>query len=242
MTAPYKLTPIHQWHSRHGAQMTDAAGWKRVLAYGDPTGELRASRFSVGLCDVTSIAKVDVQGKHVEGKLSNFLGVSMPAVRTCVSAVLPGAQGLGPGYVVRLTADRYMVLAAPEDRLRLVDRLGAETRDTGCVHVTDVTSAYAAINIVGPKTMDLLKGLGPAQVDALQHDQCLQTSIARVTSIIIRRNLGSLPGCLLIVPRDYGEYVWECIIHAGRDLGIRPFGLTTERILTGAEARDVATV
>lgn len=241
MTAPYKLTPIHHWHSRHGAQITSVAGWKQVLAYGDQLGEVQASRSSVGLCDVTSMVKIDMQGKHAAGTLSTWLGNASPAARTCVSASL-SEQGLGRVYVVRLTSDRYIVLGAPQDRLRLVERFSAETRETGCVHVTDVTSAYAAMNVVGPKTLDLLKRLGPAEVDVLQPDQCLQASIARVTSIVIHRDLGSLPACLLMVPRDYGEYVWECILHAGHDLGIRPFGLATQRILAGEEARDVAAV
>jgi glycine cleavage system aminomethyltransferase T len=242
MTAPYKLTPMHEWHKRHGAQMIDVAGWKRVLAYGDPGKEVEASRSSVGICDVTPLSKIDVQGRHTESVLSNLFGTPMPPVRGCVRAVLGDSQGGIPAYVARLTKDRFMALGAAEDRVRLTEQLSDGMSESGCVHVTDVTSAYAAISIAGPNAVELLKRLGPAMLDAVQPAQCLQTGIARVTSIIVRRDWGGLLVFLLLVPRDDGEYVWECIFNCGEHFGIQPFGLTAEGIMTGREARDVAAV
>ncbi|MCP5095608.1 MAG: hypothetical protein GY943_08660, partial [Chloroflexi bacterium] len=52
-----------------------------------------------------------------------------------------------------------------------------------------------------------------------------QSSVAKTTQIIIRRDLGNMPAYALIGGRSLAVYLWQTILEAGQDLGIQPVGL-----------------
>src|SRR4051812_306386 len=109
MNRPYRLTPIHQWHERHGAKMAEVAGWKRVVDYGDLKSEVAALSSTAGLSDVTPISKIDVQGRQSSEMLNRFTRV--PGIGECTAAVLSRSTALS-AYVARLTKDRFIVLGS----------------------------------------------------------------------------------------------------------------------------------
>ena len=239
MNRPYRLTPMHQWHERHGAKMAEVAGWKRVVDYGDLKSEVAALSSTAGLSDVTPISKIDVQGKQSSQMLDRFTKV--PGIGECTAAVLSRSAALS-AYVARLTKDRFIVLGGAEQNAQIYSSLSDAGSGDDCVHVTDLTSAYAALQLVGPMSTKLLKKLGPAQIDSIKNDRCQQSPLARVVAVLIRRDVREVPGWLILVSRDYGEYVWECVLAAGHEFGIRPFGTQAEKVLMDAEAADVEVV
>jgi heterotetrameric sarcosine oxidase gamma subunit len=241
MKPPFKLTPLHEWHRRHGAEMAEVGGWRRVLSYGDSLSELKACQHAVGICDISPLSKIDVQGRHSAEMLEKLCCAQLPERGWCTSAELRSADSARV-YAARLTADRFLILGIPESRLQLRDTLTDAADVCTCAHVTDVTSAYAAFRVTGPMSTKLLKKLGPADVDMTRSNRCLQTAIARVWSLVVRHDTANHPSWVLLVSRDYGEYVWECIMSAGHEFGIRSFGITAEKILTRLEAADVAVI
>ncbi|HXN21708.1 MAG TPA: hypothetical protein VOA41_03080 [Candidatus Dormibacteraeota bacterium] len=231
MTAPYKVTPLHNWHQRHNARMDTVSEWRCVLSYGDSKAEMEASRSAVGIGDVTPLAKINVQGEHSEELLEQNSDRRIPKVGHCLP-IMPSSHGRIPTHLARLTDDRFLLLADPADRVDLYSSMEAAANSPGCAHVTDLTSSFAAMLLLGPKSLELLKKLGSANVGGIPVDGCVQTSIARVWSFLVRWNIEEAPGWLLLVSRDYGEYVWECILSAGHELGIQPFGLETQHAIT----------
>jgi sarcosine oxidase subunit alpha len=237
MKAPYKLTPLHAWHIQHGAQTSVIDDWERVLAYGDSQAEISASN-SVGICDVTPLSKIDVQGKRSGEILQELAGVPMPGVGGCASLRLENY--VKQVYVARLTSDRYMVLASGGLREELYSRIAKAAQSQGCVHATDMTSAYAAIQLAGPMTMAVLKKLWSAPIDQIQPERCMQTTSARVWSLLIHHEARQGSAWLLLVSRDFGEYAWESLLAAGQEFGIRPVGVLAAQVIAGMEEIDVA--
>ena len=161
MNRPYRLTPMHQWHERHGANMAEVAGWKRVVDYGDLKSEVAALSSTAGLSDVTPISKIDVQGKQSSQMLDRFTKV--PGIGECTAAVLSRSAALS-AYVVRLTKDRFIVLGGAEQNAQIYSSLS--DAGSGCAHVTDLTSAYAALQLVGPMSSyeTYRRSLGPLEL------------------------------------------------------------------------------
>jgi sarcosine oxidase, subunit alpha len=239
MNRPYRLTPMDQWHQQRGAHMAEVSGWRRVVDYGDPQGEVAAVQSSVGLCDATPVTKIDVQGRHSARTLEG-LG-RIPDVGECQPAA--GVRGGGLSiYILRVTHERLIILASPEESIQLSKYLSDAAAGNACVHVTDLTSAYAVLQLAGPMSTKLLKKLGSARIDSMTNDRCLQGPLARVTALLVRRDVGTIPSWLLLVSRDFGEYVWECVLSAGHEFGIRPFGMTAEKVFTSAEATDASII
>jgi heterotetrameric sarcosine oxidase gamma subunit len=143
-------------------------------------------------------------------------------------------------HVARLTSSRFWVIGGPGIRDELSIYLADAVREQGCAHTTDVTSAYAAIQLVGPMAAAVLKKLGSASLDQVPPGQCVQTATARVWSLLIRYEVRNDFAWMLLVSRDFGEYVWESVLMAGREFGIQPLGLSQTQVITGMEEFDVA--
>ena len=101
--------------------------------------------------------------------------------------------------------------------------------------MTDVTSVFAQFLLAGPASREILRKLTSLNVseNALPDSGCGQASLAHVRAIILRRDLGALPAFHLLVSRDYGESVWDALLHAGHEFQITQFGLKALQILEG---------
>jgi heterotetrameric sarcosine oxidase gamma subunit len=240
MNQPYKLTPTHAWHAQNGAQTSVVDGWVRVLGYGDQKGEIQATNSDVGICDVSPLSKIDIQGKRSGALIEDLAGIPLPDIGGSASLMLRGCSK--PAYVARLQSEKYLVLTVAGLREQLYSCLVNEARENDCVHPTDVTSAYAALQLAGPKAAPLLKKLVSAPVDQIRTGHCVQTSTARVWSLVIHHESRQGSSWLVLVSRDFGEYVWETILESGQEFGIRPFGMSAAQIITGMEELDVATL
>jgi glycine cleavage system aminomethyltransferase T len=92
---------------------------------------------------------------------------------------------------------------------------------------TDVTSVYANLFLAGPLSKAVLGKLTSLNVsdDRLPNQSCSQASVAHVHAIVLREDVGSLPGYHLLISREYSESVWEAVLHAGHEFHLQPFGL-----------------
>ena len=115
--------------------------------------------------------------------------------------------------------------------------------DLRCAHVTDLTSAFAGIRLAGPSSADVLKKVCRLRLDhaGLLCGQCAQTPVARVGAVVMRDDLMGMMSYMLLVSRDYGEYVWKSLTSAGERHHIRHFGVAAERRLTRG-ITDVAAI
>lgn len=92
---------------------------------------------------------------------------------------------------------------------------------------TDVTSVYADLFLAGPRSSAVLGKLTSLNVSdaTIPNLSCAQTSLAHVHAIVLREDVGAIPGFHLLVSREYGESAWEAVVHAGHEFHLQPFGL-----------------
>lgn len=240
MKVPNKFTPLHRWHEGQGGQFSTVAGWECVSTYGDLEAEAAAANCSVGIRDVTPLSKIDIQGRHSSQLIHELFGTQVPNVGGC--ALASSNDNQYRVCISRLTAERYLAIAAPGCQKHLYHVAVEGAREKDCVHVTDVTSVYAAFHLIGPRATEVLKRVGRAQVDTVQSWHCVQSVTARVWSLLLRHEKGQSPAWLVLLSRDFAEYVWEAVLAAGHEFAIRPFGSMSASTSVPPEAFDVATV
>ena len=180
-------------------------------AYADAKDEARRVREAVGLQDVSTLGKVDVRGPGIDRALGSLNGRSDVAV-------------------LRLRPDRALAVT-PTGQAAAVSRLMTCVPDPGqpgerAPVVTDLTSAYAALRVAGPRATDLLARVTGIDLrdSAIPDRKAAQTSLARVAVTLQRQDWGSLRTYLLLFNRDVGEYAWDALLEAGAGLGLTPFG------------------
>jgi len=93
----------------------------------------------------------------------------------------------------------------------------------------DVSSVYTCLCLAGPRSRDVLNKLTSLNVSdvALPNRSCGQTSVAHTYALIMRDDIGSILAFRILVSREFGESVWESIIHAGHEFHLCSFGINT---------------
>ncbi len=236
--APRRETPLHHLHERAGARFLWAGEWRRPERYGDPEEEVQAVRTAAGAIDVSTLGKFLVRGPDAAAFLERIYPcrvADLPVGRVRYGLML-NEEGviIDDGAVCRLGEDEFY-LTATTGGAEAVDRWLARWLAAwgGRVEVWNVTGAFAAINLAGPRVREVLaalgaEGLGPEQ---LGHLGCARATVAGVGATVLRLGFVGELGFEIHVSSGAGAHLWEAIAAAGRAVGLRPFGLEAQRIL-----------
>lgn len=238
---PVYRSPMHLWHVSHGAQPLVAGLWIRPASYGDPNAEVHNTRQRVGIIDVTSLGKFDLRGPDA-GKLLDQLyfkqWTKMPigAVRY---GVMCGDDGVvfDDGVIARLGPEHYLMTTTSSGAAAVGEWIEGfvQGRPDWQVQVTPMVANFASINVAGPRSRELLTRLVD-NVDlsaaAFPHMRARTGTIAGIADCYLMRLgfVGEL-SYEIHLPAGYGLYLWEQLIKAGADLGVRPFGVEAQRIM-----------
>ncbi|PVZ15043.1 2Fe-2S iron-sulfur cluster-binding protein [Actinomycetospora cinnamomea] len=239
---PVRYSPMQPWHERHGAVPLVAGQWIRPEHYGDPAAEVTAVRTGVGIIDVTPIGKLDLQGPDV-AKLLELLYVNkwqklgIGRVRYGVMCAEDGVV-LDDGVTGRLGEQHYLMSTTSSGAATVwewVENWLQTAHPDWRVHVTPVTTAYASINIAGPRSRDLLARLTTdvdLSAEAFGYMNVRTGTVAGIADCVLWRIgfTGEL-SYEIHVPASYGLHVWQRLLDAGADLGVRPFGVEAQRVL-----------
>ena len=239
---PVRYSPMQPWHEAHGAVPLIAGAWIRPDRYGDAQAEARNVRENVGIIDVTPIGKLDLRGPDIP-KLLNLLYVNkwskleVGRVRYGVMCADDGVV-LDDGVTGRLGEEHYLMSTTSSGAATVwewVENWLQTERPEWTVHVSPVTTAYASINVAGPRSRQLLERLTEGvdlANEAFPYMNVRTGTIAGVAdSVLWRIGFTGELSYELHVPASYGLHVWEALLEHGRDLGAAAFGVEAQRIL-----------
>ena len=242
MFEPERVSSIQPWHESNGATFMLAGQWIRPDHYGDPVGEVLNTRQNVGIMDVTPLGKLDLRGPHVPELLSHlytnkWMKLAVGSVRYGIMCTEDGVV-LDDGVTGRLGDQHYMMTTTSSGAATVWEWaenwLQTEHPDWR-VHITPVTSGFTSINVAGPKARTLMRRLVEGvdlDPESFRYMQVRTGTIAGIRNCFMWRIgfTGEL-SFELHVPAGYGLHVWEALLEAGKDLGIRPFAVECQRIM-----------
>ena len=232
------LTPIDRLHRKNGAQMVDVGAWQRPLDYGSSFNEALVVRNKVGVIDVSTLGKLDIQGDGAGELLDRLYTHRFSSLKTgkIRYGILCADNGtiMDDGTVTKLDENHYFVTTSTAG-VESIEQwfkwwlVGTSKK----VHIVNVTSSYAAINVAGPYAKDTLSKLTDIDLDAEQfpYMNSKNAEVAGVNSILLRVGFVGEPGWEVHFPSEYGEHMWKNLIDAGKEFGISPFGVEAQRIL-----------
>jgi sarcosine oxidase, subunit alpha len=234
-----RRTPMHDWHLRAGAVMGDAGNWKRPQVYTSIEQEYEAVRERAGLVDVSTLGKIDLRGKDVARFLefvypNRFANLKIGRVRYGVICDDAGIL-LDDGTISRLGEDRFFLTTTTgnADAIDSWFRWWLTANPELDVRMTNVSGSFAAMNLAGPKARDILKKLTSADLSttAMPYLAAHECTVAGVPAIVLRIGFVGECGYEIHVPTQYGLFVWEQIMAAGKDADLEPFGVEAQRLL-----------
>jgi sarcosine oxidase subunit alpha len=235
---PRKETSIHQRHVEASAEFMWAGDWRRPHHYRDPRLECEAVHERVGLIDVSSLGKFRITGPQAVTLLerlypSKFADLKIGRVR--YGAML-NDQGviLDDGTVCRLGDEEFFVTTTTGGTSAMDQWMKWWLADWALeAHVINVSGGFAAINLAGPRSREVMQRLTDMDVskEALPYLMSARGQLAGVPALILRIGFVGELSYEIHVPSAYGPHVWDAIIEAGREFGVEPFGLEAQRIL-----------
>ena len=240
--SPLRRTAMHDWHEAAGAPFVPAGAWLRAQAYPRAGESLRDAymrearhvRHHVGICDVSTLGKIDVQGKDAAEFLNRLYinGFGKLAVGKCRYGVMLREDGIAydDGTVTRLSENRYLVTTTTAHAgpvLVHMERHAQVVWPDLDVKVVSVTEDWAAIAVAGPDSRSLLAKVTD-DID-ISNEACpfmafREGHICGAPARLFRISFSGELAYEVNVPADCGYAVWEKLMQAGKDFDIAPYG------------------
>ena len=245
-----KKSPLHDRLAAKGACFRDVSGWEGADWYA-PEGELpqvdalswgrqnwfpwwqaehEACRNGVILMDMSFMSKFLVQGRDAARDL-NWISandVAGPNGRITYTQWLDDEGLLQADLTVaRLADDRFLVIATDTAHRHVETWMRRHIPTDAHTMVTDVTSAYAQINIQGPRSRDLLQAVTAADLsgEAFPFRAVREIAIGYARIFCVRITyLGEL-GYELYIPTEQATHVYDRLVAVGEAFGLRHAGL-----------------
>ncbi|HJU33113.1 MAG TPA: sarcosine oxidase subunit alpha family protein [Hyphomicrobiaceae bacterium] len=242
---PTRLPPSHRWAQQAGAVFVESGLWLRAQWFPRPgetdwlesvNREVGAVRTRVGICDVSTLGKIDLQGPDAAEFLDRLYVngfKSLPAGRARYGLMLrDDGFVLDDGTVSRLGDGRYILTTTTANAARVLQHMEF------ChqwlwphldVQFSSVSEQWAQFSVAGPRSRDVLRKVVDHQYDI--SNAAFPTMAAAELTV-----LGGLPARLfrisysgelayeIAIPAGYGEALWHGIMEAGSAFDIAPYG------------------
>ncbi len=220
------------WYARAGQTPEYAYGWGRQNWFANNAAEHRAVRERVGLFEQSSFAKLLVQGRDAAAVLNRIAAANVDvAVGRCVYTQFLNARGgiEADLTVTRLAADRFLVVTAAFTQTHVEAWIRDQTPAEAFSLVTDVSAAYAMLNLQGPAARALLASLSPDDFSnaGFPFATAREVRIGYQTVLAVRLTYVGELGWELYVPTPFALPVYDALVAAGAAHGMQHCGYHT---------------
>ena len=262
---PVRQTAMHAWHVQHGARMVNGGLWRRPHSYPrDGESEFDAAnrealnvRSHVGVVDVSTLGKIELQGRDVAEFLNRIYCNRWDTLQVgrCRYGLMLREDGivLDDGTTSRLADQHYLMTTTTANAVKVMQNIELLLQNDWPeleVFATSVTEQWAAAAISGPSARALLStlldiDLNNSAFPFLAVAECqLRTANGNIPARLFRMSYSGESAYEVHAPASHGLAMWEAIIGAGGPMGIMPYGteaMSTLRIekghvVVGAEA------
>ncbi len=242
---PTRLTPSHKYSAEQGATFVDTGYWKRAQWIARPgekgwrdsvDREVLTTRGSVGICDVSTLGKIDVQGKDA-GKFLNKVYVntfSTLKVGRCRYGLMLREDGIAmdDGTSARLSKTHYITTtttakAGPVYRhMEFCRQVLFPEMD---VHLISTTDQWAQYSVAGPNARKLLEKIVDPDFDisneAFPYMACGQITVCGGTRArLFRLSFSGELAYEISVPARYGDALIRALMSAGEAFDAALYG------------------
>jgi heterotetrameric sarcosine oxidase gamma subunit len=245
---PFRRSPVYHLLERANANFGSRMGWERANFFapaGVDTGieyswgkqnwlewsadEQRNTREAVTVFDQTSFSKYLVTGRDAEDLLQWICtaDLAVPVGRTVYTGLL-NQRGTYESdlTVTRLSTTEYLLVSSAATTERDKDHIRRQIRPDQHVAVVDVTSSYAVYGVMGPSSRALLSRLSRSDLgnEAFPFGSSREIDLGYSTVRATRITYVGELGWELYVPTEFAVGVYEDLMQAGEDLGVRNGG------------------
>ncbi|MCC5993674.1 MAG: GcvT family protein [Rhodobacteraceae bacterium] len=217
------------WFANDGQEREYRYSWKRQNWFDNQRAEHMALRTGVGLLDMTSFGKLRVDGADALALLQHVCANQMDVAigRLVYTQMLNARGGIESDLTVTRLGETSFLLVVPGASLQRDLAWLRRHADDRHVTILDVTAGEAVLPVMGPKSRDLLRLVSPDDFSNEAHpfgtarEIEIGMGLARAQRVTY---VGEL-GWELYVSTDQAAHVFETLVEAGTEVGLKLCGL-----------------
>ena len=251
---PTRKSPMHYWHERNNAVFVDAGVWLRPRYYKQGNENLfeaskreaKNVRQNVGVCDVTTLGKIDIKGPDAAELLNRVYTnawLKLPVGKARYGVMLrEDGIVMDDGTTTRISENHYHMTTTTAQAANVLSHLEYYLQLVWPelnVNVVSSTEQWAGAAIAGPKSREVLQKLFPdldVSSEGLPFMGYMEGNLFGVNAKIFRISFSGELAYEVNVESDNGNFMWEKIMEIGKEFNIQPYGteaLSTLRIEMG---------
>ena len=247
--APQRCTTSHIASVDRGAPMVEAGLWYRP-SYFPEVGEtnwrqscdreVEMVRTSVGVCDVSTLGKIDIQGPDAHSLLdfvytNMFSTLKIGKVRYGLMLREDG-HVMDDGTTARLAENHYVMTtttAAAGQVMRHLDFVHQCLHPEWDVSFISVTEQWAQFSIAGPKSQELVNAVldKPITSETFPFMSCASVGVLGEAGRLFRISFSGEHGYEIAVPSRYGESLFRLLVSRAEEIGGGPYGMEALNVL-----------
>lgn len=229
-----KNTALSEIHEALGAKMAPFAGFNMPISYEGITAEHHAVRKHLGIFDVSHMGEFLISGKHalplIQRICSNDASklTDGKAQYTCMTN--PDGGIVDDLIIYRLNAEKYLLVVNASNIDKDWNWIAEHNEENA--DLKDLSENYALMAIQGPKAIEAMQSLTEVDLAAIKFYQFEIANFAGAEHVIISATgyTGS-GGFEIYCKKEDSPMVWEKVMEAGKDFGIKPIGLAARDTL-----------
>jgi len=222
-----RRTPLFDKHAELGAKIVPFAGYEMPIQYEGIVAEHRAVRGHAGLFDLSHMGEFFFKGRGAGSTLDRLVSSDIAglAVGQARYGLLTNERGtiVDDVIVYRISDGEYMMVVnaanIAKDRAHVLAHLNQD------VTLDDRSYATALVAIQGPSAADILASQTDADVRSLPSFGVTHGRVAGVRATLARTGYTGEDGFEVFVANADAARVWDALLAAGAQQGIKPIGL-----------------
>lgn len=224
-----KRTALYDSHKKLDGKMVEFAGWEMPLQYEGIIPEHEAVRNAAGLFDVSHMGEIEVKGDDASDFIQ-FL-VTNDLKKLSDNQVMYAIACYEDGGVV----DDLLIYKFHKKDFLLVVNAGNTDKDYEWfvknkmgfnAQINNISDSLSEVALQGPRAQEILQRLTETNLSDIKFFFFKDdVSIANVRCLVSRTGYTGEDGFEIYAPSENIEAVWNSILYAGREFGIKPAGL-----------------
>lgn len=223
-----KNTPLIEKHRKLGAKIVEFAGYNMPIEYSGINDEHVTVREKVGIFDVSHMGEFWISGPQAYEliqKVSANDAAKLKPGKAQYSCLPNGKGGLVDDFLIYQYDDqKYMVVVNAANIEK--DWNWWKDNNTMDARLENASDTMSLLAVQGPKALATLEKLTDEDLAGMKPFRFKVGKLAGADDVIISSTgYTGEHGFELYIYNEYAEQIWDALLEAGQEFGIKPIGL-----------------
>jgi aminomethyltransferase len=231
--AALQRTPLHPVHRALGARMVDFGGWDMPVEYSGIIDEHLAVRTRVGMFDVSHMGEIEIRGPQaldlMEWVTPNAASRLKDNQAQYSALLYPNGAFVDDILVHRFGPQHFFLCVNAANQQKDYEWIASQNRFDAEVEFAG--AKYAQLAVQGPQALATVQKLTATELASIRYYWFTRGEVAGAPAIIARTGYTGEDGVELYVAPEEATRIWQAVLEAGQEYGIRPCGLGARNTL-----------